>query len=425
MTGRFLIFISLLLFLAGCNEHAAGPKVTCGNLEMDHFDHLLAEVQLANKTQAEIVYIYSEYPDYHYTIEPKEGFSCVDDVARAVVLLAGCPDDSCSRSRLAILDKMMAFILYMQSDSGYFYNFIWHDGSINKTYRTSQAVADWWSWRAFLAMEEYGSLSADNASRIKDASAKLADKIFKDQTVTERSVNEEAGVSIPDWLPGETASDQSADLILALEKYYRRTNDSRAAGLITQLADGILIMQAGDSLNFPYGAFMSWKNTWHAYGNIQAYALLRAGARLKKQDYIDKALLEVDNFYPWLMKNGYLNYFILKKTEGKYEITEQQKFPQIAYGIRPVVYACVEAYRITGKEKYLSMARQAAGWLKGENAAGKMMWDPATGRCYDGIISNEKINLNSGAESTIEALLALQALDSWTVGQLDNWTVGQ
>ena len=180
-----------------------------------------------------------------------------------------------------------------------------------------------------------------------------------------------------------------------------------------QLADGIILMQAGDSLNFPYGAFLSWNNTWHGYGNIQSYALLKTGVLLGKKDYIDKALVEVDNFYPWLIKNGFLNYFNLKKTEGKYEITEEQKFPQIAYGIRPVVYACAEAYRITGKEKYLDLAKQAAAWLTGKNPAGKAMWDPATGRGYDGIISNEKINMNSGAESTIEALLALQA--SWTI----------
>ena len=57
------------------------------------------------------------------------------------------------------------------------------------------------------------------------------------------------------------------------------------------------------------------------------------------------------------------------------------------------------------------MAKKSAAWLAGENASGKVMWDPATGRCYDGIISKEEINLNSGAESTIEALLSLQALE--------------
>jgi hypothetical protein len=411
---QFQIIILFIIFLVGCTGNQVKPLITCGNLNLGHFDHLLSEVKLGNDTKAEIVYIYSEYPDYHYTVEPKEGYTCVDDVARAVVLLCGCPDEGLNKSRQALLDKMTDFLLYMQSDGGYFYNFIWHDGSINKTHRTSQAVPDWWSWRAFWAMEEYASLSEKNAGKIEKASKKLAGKIFDDLVTSDRSVSDAEGIRVPSWLPAKAASDQAGDLILALEKYYRRTTDSRAPGLIRQLADGILVMQAGDSLNFPYGAFLSWNNTWHAYGNIQSYALLRAGILLNDTNYIEKALVEVDNFYPWLIKNGYMNYFTIKRTEGKYVITEQQKFPQIAYGIRPVVYACAEAYRITGKERYLELAKQAAGWLAGKNAAGKAMWEPATGRGFDGIINEGKINLNAGAESTIEALLALQE-----VGQLD------
>jgi hypothetical protein len=416
MQQHLKIFIVFMLLLAGCTDKPVKPVILCGKLNMSHLDYLYSEVKLKNGAEGGIVHIYSEYPDYRYNIEPKEGFACIDDVARAVVLLCTCPDDTDCKTCQVILDKMIEFILYMQSDNGYFYNFIWHDGSINKTYRTSQALPDWWSWRAFWAMEEYASLGSKNAARIDKASKQLADKIFEDLVTSDRSVGDAEGVMIPTWLPAKAASDQSGDLIMALEKYYRRTNDSRAPGLISQLADGILVIQAGDSLNFPYGAFLSWNNTWHGYGNIQAYALLRAGVLLGKKDYIDKALVEVDNFYPWLIKNGFLNYFDIKKTEGKYEIIKQQKFPQIAYGIRPVVYACAEAYRITGKEKYLDLAKQAAAWFSGKNAAEKVMWDPATGRGYDGIINEGKINMNAGAESTIEALLALQA-----IGQLDSW----
>jgi hypothetical protein len=411
MHRHLKIFIVLMFFLAECTDNAVKPVITCGKLNMAHLDYLYSEVNLKNGTIAGIVHIYSEYPDYSYNIEPKEGFACVDDVSRAVVLLSNCHNDSCSKSRKVILEKMVDFLLYMQSDSGYFYNFIWHDGSINKTYQTSLARPDWWSWRSFWALEEFAALSAKNEKKIDEAISKLAEKIFADLLTTDRTIGEIEGIRLPTWLPGKAASDQAADLMLALEKYYRRTNDSRALELIKQLAEGILVMQAGDSLNFPFGAFLSWNNTWHAYGNCQAYALLRAGVLLNNTNFIDKALVEVDNFYPWLIKNGYMNYFTIKKADGKYKITDQEKFPQIAYGIRPVVYACAEAYRVTGKEKYLGMAKQAAGWLAGNNPAGKVMWDPASGRCFDGIISNEKVNLNSGAESTIEALLTLQALE--------------
>jgi hypothetical protein len=411
MIGKLKIFMISMLLLPGCTDKSTSHRISCGELNMSHLEYLYSEVNLLNGTKGGIIHIYSEYPEYEYNIEPKEGFTCIDDVARAVVLLSGCDDDKSRRSVQPILDKMMDFILYMQSDSGYFYNFIWHDGSINKTYRTSKAVPDWWSWRAFLAMEEYAGLGKKNAAKIERASLKLADRIFEDLITADRSVIEIEGVSVPTWLPGKTAADQAGDLILALEKYYRRTNDSRAPELIEQLAEGILVMQVGDSLNFPYGAFLSWQNIWHAYGNIQAYALLRAGTLLKNNRYIEKALVEVDHFYPWLIQNNYLNYFTIHGIDGKYTITEQAKFPQIAYGIRPMVFACTEAYRITGKEKYLVMAEKAAGWLAGKNIANRMMWDPATGRGFDGIINEKEINMNSGAESTIEALLVLQALE--------------
>jgi len=409
IAGHLKIIIVLIFFLAGCSENAGERSLHCGKLNMAHLDHLFANVRLENGNEAGIVHIYSEYPGYNFTIEPEQGFSCVDDVARAAVLLSNCPENITARNTR--LDMMINFLLYMQSDNGYFYNFIWHDGSINKTYRTSVAEPDWWSWRAFWALEEYAALNEANARKIGPASHKLSEAIFRDLLNDDRSVSDAAGLCIPTWLPGKAAADQSGDLILALVKYYRRTKDDRATKLIDQLATGILLMQAGDSLNFPYGAFLSWNNTWHAYGNIQSYALLKAGELLNNPTYIERALMEVDHFYPWLIKNGYLNYFNIQGNDGKYEVTAEEKFPQIAYGIRPVIYSSTEAYRITGKEKYLDLARLAAGWLAGSNPAGKVMFDPSTGRGYDGIINNSEINLNSGAESTIEALLALQALE--------------
>jgi len=41
------------------------------------------------------------------------------------------------------------------------------------------------------------------------------------------------------------------------------------------------------------------------------------------------------------------------------------------------------------------------------------MYDSATGRCFDGIRGASEINRNSGAESTIEALMALVELDAY------------
>jgi len=56
---------------------------------------------------------------------------------------------------------------------------------------------------------------------------------------------------------------------------------------------------------------------------------------------------------------------------------------------------------------YFRLAEKVFRWFKGENAVGKPMYDPLTGRCFDGIDENVKINRNAGAESTVECLAAI------------------
>ena len=77
----------------------------------------------------------------------------------------------------------------------------------------------------------------------------------------------------------------------------------------------------------------------------------------------------------------------------------------------------IRLYEATGKQEYLVMAGLAASWLLGNNAAGQPMYDPSTGRCYDGIRDSTTINKNSGAESTIEALGTLQEVEHYDLAR--------
>jgi len=125
----------------------------------------------------------------------------------------------------------------------------------------------------------------------------------------------------------------------------------------------------------------------------------------------DAALHEINGFYSYLLRENFFAEINFFNKGSNIEISDIKKFPQIAYIIRPMVYACIQAYKITGQKEYLEKASQIAAWLFGANPAGKPMYNPHTGLCFDGIESKEKINLNSGAESTIEALLTLQMIE--------------
>jgi hypothetical protein len=67
----------------------------------------------------------------------------------------------------------------------------------------------------------------------------------------------------------------------------------------------------------------------------------------------------------------------------------------------------IRLYEATKDRDYLLMAGLAASWLTGNNPARRAMYDQATGRCYDGIRDSLAVNMNSGAESTMEALYTL------------------
>jgi hypothetical protein len=221
------------------------------------------------------------------------------------------------------------------------------------------------------------------------------------------------GITVPQWLPAGSGTDQAALLILGLVPYCTATNDAVMAAYIKKLADGIVLMQQGDAVNFPYGAFLSWENTWHAYGSDQAYALLKAGTFLNDPLYTSKGLVEIDNFYPWLLQNGLRSSFVVASNGSGIQLTSEKSFEQIAYGIRPMVFAAIEAYRLTNQDKYADIAGHLSAWFLGANVVSKEMYSKATGRCYDAISSATNVNLNSGAESTIEALLTMQRVESY------------
>ena len=111
-----------------------------------------------------------------------------------------------------------------------------------------------------------------------------------------------------------------------------------------------------------------------------------------------------NGFLTWQVNEGYL----WEITASSPTALSKVKYPQIAYGIGSSYRGVQRLAEITGLARHDSLAQRIIGWFDGANTAGQRMYDHDTGRCYDGINSADEVNLNSGAESTIEALLALQ-----------------
>ncbi|UMB54190.1 hypothetical protein MKD41_01625 [Lutibacter sp. A64] len=426
------MIVSFLLFSCNKSEHIfpdkiqeettlppneeiiQSPPIENEAINFSHFNHLYKEI-IFNEKKVGIVHIYSEYPSYNYAIEPNEGFTCVDDVARAIVMLSKYLEVfGTDEVALRKIENLTEFVLQMQNENGYFNNFLWGDLSINKTYSTSIAILDWWSLRALWGLEMvYPFLKSNKeiADRIELAIERLIINIKRDLPMTALNTEFIDSIEFPTWLVGRNASDKSALLILGLLKNIERTADNDVKLMIDGLAKGIMIMQKGDKDNYPYGAFLSFENLWHAWGNNQAYALLKAGKEFNNQEYIDSALNEIENFYPKMIQNGYAEAFWIQKSDDSFIEKERNKYPQIAYGIRPMLWAASEAYKYSNDEKNLIIAKQLGAWLSGINDANNTIYNPSNGVCFDGVTGQNEVNKNSGAESTIESLLILLELE--------------
>ena len=413
--------LALLFMVFACKhdpEQSQPAPTIMRYVNLSHLDRLYQSVKLAtNGTDVGTVAIYSELPDYHLVSDVDEGFTCVDDVARAALLLLREPDLTTSTDKQIKLRTMTEFVLQLQADNGYFYNFLWPDRTINKTFQTSVAQANFWSWRALWLLSEaapyYQKTDAVLAGRIQTAVQKLTVNVIRDLGNGSKTYNFIKGIQVPKWLPFGSASDQAAVLLIGLTNVYQQTTNADVLKLIDLLGEGILAMQYGDAGKYPYGAFLSFENTWHAYASDQSYALLRVGKTLNKPTWIAAARREIDNFYPYLIQQGFLESFEVEQPGNDVKPSRTSSSPQIAYGVRPMVWAALEAYDQTKDAKYADLAAKLTSWFLGKNAAGSPMYDLTSGRGYDGLGANGQINRNAGAESTIESLWTFQRLEQY------------
>lgn len=213
------------------------------------------------------------------------------------------------------------------------------------------------------------------------------------------------GLRWPAWLIVDGA-DASSEALYGLVAYVRAGADDRARRDLARLASGIAAMPLGDSRDWPFGAIMPWaqsRSVWHAWADQMAGALAEAGSLAGRRDWTAVAVGEAGRFVPHLLvQGGAENGWLPAPTDRT----------QIAYGADATLQNLLRTAQAAGRPAFRDLAGIAAAWYFGNNPAGVAMYDPASGRTFDGIGPNRTVNRNSGAESTIHGLLSMLALDA-------------
>lgn len=403
--GATLIFVCLSS--VGCSR-----KLEPALVNFQHLEHLIERITLEGKPGT-IVHIYANYPDYGW-VDAKEsgpeGIACVDDAARAAVLYLRDYELYNHPQSLESARGLLDFVLSMQASDGEFWNFIFQDHSINRNGKTSFKSFGWWAargvWSLGLGCRVFSRIDTSYALRLGKAVERTLphiDALLRKYGKTELV----SGLVTPTWLLYGSGADCTSELMIGLVEYFQVAPSPHLREQISRLAEGMILMQEGDIATSPYGLHRSWESLWHMWGNSQTQALAMAFKVLGDTVLVQSARREADGFYTRLLAQGFRKEMDLAD-QGKFK-----EFEQIAYFVRPMAVGLLRLYDVTGRVEYLRLAGLTASWLFGNNPLGEPVYDPATGRCFDGLRNKSELNKNSGAESTIEALLTLTELQAY------------
>lgn len=374
----------------------AGPAPLAVNL--DYLRHLGLDANVGGQP-VRVVSLYAEAPDYRPTGSPErdgyEGIASLDDAARAAVAYLRAYEQTGDVRAHDEGLKLLAFVVSMEQGDGEFVNFVDAKGRLNLKAPSSRKSMSYWAARSLWAMGE--------AVRVLSPSDSVA--LATMRPVLDRTVARLAREIAAGRLIGDSPT-PTAEALLGLLALERARPSPALASLAARTASLLVPLSSGNATTPPWGARVDNASAdWHAWGSRSTEALAIAAVVLKRPDFAVAARSEADGLWSRFLLAGQAASLVSHDGTVKW-------YPQIAYGLGPIVEGYLALAEATGDPRYAVFAGLTASWFTGANAAGVAMYDAKTGRTFDGIDgpSPVKLNRNAGAESTVESLLALQAV---------------
>ncbi|HEX5729453.1 glycosyltransferase [Microbacterium sp.] len=292
---------------------------------------------------------------------------CVDDAARALVLVTREPDTTPLMERLG--EVYLSFLERALSEDGRMHNRM----SEQRVFVDVPGVGDWWG-RAVWAfgVVQAQSRSADHRARAARAFARAA---------------------------GQRSADLRAMAFAAIGAAAVLQGEPENAQARSMLEDAASMIGAArcDSWTWPEASLR--------YANgILPEALLAAGAGLGRQDHIARGLELLRFLLSVESAGGHLS---VTGTDGRAPGDDGPLFDQQPIEPAAIGEACARAFEVTADPAWLAGVESAWGWFAGRNDAGIAMFDASAGGGFDGL-HRESRNENRGAESTIAALMTRQ-----------------
>jgi glycosyltransferase involved in cell wall biosynthesis len=309
--------------------------------------------------------------------DPSSGYT-IDDNARALVSMVKYYELFKKNTTLPLIDVYLAFIEYVQKEDGGFHNYVDKEKHIKDSQHTRENL-------------ESAGTRGMYALAITAVSGALP------KTIRKRA--SELFVRHLPLLYEVTSPRSIAYAIKTLCTWHTAYPLDGIHDSVTRLA-GVLVSLFEENST----AEWKWFEDILAYSNgTLPHALIDAYRLTHNEKYLSVARQALD----FLVQNSFEETICVPigqkgwlRRGGRKHLHDQQPEEVTA------LVSCLKAmHAITRDEKYAQRMRNAFDWFLGNNMLQRVVYDQASGGCYDGL-GEADINLNQGAESTIMYLLA-------------------
>jgi hypothetical protein len=293
---------------------------------------------------------------------------CVDDVARALIVVSREPDQTPELFRLA--EVYLRFLERALAPDGRFHNRMSPSG----VFTDVPGTGDWWG-RAIWALGEVHAAARSTGHR------RRATRAF---AVAGR-------VRSADLRAMAFAGLGAAALIRS------GGGNALAWSLLGAASAEVFAARSSEWI---------WPEDRLRYANgVLPHILLAAGAQLGRREYRERGL-ELLRFLLTVESAGGRISATGTGGRGPDELGSRQ-FDQQPIEPAALAEACACAFEVTGDPTWLVGLESAWGWFAGRNDVGVALFDPTIGAGFDGLHPTRR-NENRGAESTIAALATQQ-----------------
>ncbi len=292
---------------------------------------------------------------------------CVDDVARALIVLIREPDQTPELVRMT--RTCLSFVANAVDSDGRVHNRMGSHGD----WTDEPALGDWWG-RALWALGVAAAHAPSEHTRTRALGA------FH-RAGAARSPHDRAMVFAA---------------LGAAEVFLVDPADLSARAL---LLDGVA------RIPLPLDREWSWPEARLRYANAALpEALLAAGTALDDPRMMSHGLAMLRFLVSVETRDGHLS---VTGTSGRGPDQHSVQFDQQPIEVAALADACARAFDLTSDPKWREAVAMSWAWFEGDNDSSTVMFDPATGAGFDGLERSGR-NENRGAESTLAALSTYQ-----------------